>query len=114
MYYIAYGSNLNLELMAQLCPTAKVVSSSVLNGYRLLFRSWPTHAVATIEKRNSGIVPVLVWDIQPADEQALDRYEGWPSFYYKKHIPICVDGKQLEAMVYIMNGDNLFGKCIKK
>ena len=37
-YYIAYGSNLNLEQMARRCPTAKVVGSTTLKNYRLMFR----------------------------------------------------------------------------
>ena len=31
--YLAYGSNLNLEQMANRCPTAKVVGNSKINGY---------------------------------------------------------------------------------
>ena len=37
-YYIAYGSNLNLEQMARRCPTAKVVGSTIFKNYRLVFR----------------------------------------------------------------------------
>ena len=37
-YYIAYGSNLNLEQIARRCPTAKVVGSTTLKNYRLMFR----------------------------------------------------------------------------
>jgi len=109
MYYIAYGSNLNLEQMSYRCPSAKVVGSTIINGYNLLFRGAPAHAVATIEKRYRGIVPALVWDIQPADEQALDRYEGYPSFYRKETLHIYVNGDQLEAMIYVMNTGRSLG-----
>jgi hypothetical protein len=80
MYYIDNGSNLNFEQMSYRCPTAKAVGSAILKGYQLLFRGYPTHAVATIEKQKGCTVPVLVWDIKHSDERALDRYEGWPSF----------------------------------
>ena len=46
---------------------------------------------------------VLVWRIQPKDEAALDRYEGWPHLYRKKTLRITVNGKRVYAMVYIMN-----------
>jgi gamma-glutamylcyclotransferase (GGCT)/AIG2-like uncharacterized protein YtfP len=46
---------------------------------------------------------VLVWDIQPQDEAALDAYEGWPRLYRKETVRIRLDGKQVNAMVYIMS-----------
>ncbi len=96
--YIAYGSNLNLEQMARRCPTAKVVGATVMRNWQLLF--W---GVATIERSKGGIVPVLVWEIQPEDEAALDAYEGWPRLYRKESVRVTLDGKQVRAMVYIMN-----------
>ena len=30
--YIAYGSNINLEQMAQRCPNSKVVSTEMMQG----------------------------------------------------------------------------------
>lgn len=99
--YIAYGSNLNLAQMAGRCPTAEVVGKAVLRGWRLAFRS-----VATIERRIGYTVPVLVWKLQPEDEQSLDRYEGWPNLYYKENLKVTLDGKRRTAMVYIMNGNS--------
>lgn len=98
--YIAYGSNLNLAQMAGRCPTAEVVGKAMLRGWRLAFRS-----VATIERRIGYSVPVLVWKLQPEDEAALDRYEGWPNLYYKDNLKLTLDGKRRTAMVYIMNGN---------
>lgn len=47
-YYIAYGSNLNVRQMKFRCPTAKVVGTSVIKGYELLYKgsktgSYPHH-----------------------------------------------------------------------
>lgn len=108
--YIAYGSNLNLDQMAMRCPTAKVLGSSTLRGYQLLFRGYESGAVATIEKRANGKVPVLVWELETSDEKALDRYEGWPSFYRKEYIKINLNCKWVTAMVYIMNEGRRLGK----
>lgn len=102
-FYIAYGSNLNIEQMAQRCPTAKVVGTTVLKNHRLVFRGGHASAVATVEPHKGGSVPVLVWEITPADEAALDRYEGFPYFYRKETIKIRLDGHPLTAMIYIMN-----------
>lgn len=101
-FYIAYGSNLNLEQMAKRCPTAEVVKATFLHNFRLMFRGKRT-AVATIEKHQGSKVPVLVWQLQPSDEHNLDIYEGFPHLYRKEMIKLTVDGKRVRAMVYIMN-----------
>ena len=98
--YIAYGSNLNLRGMKSRCPTADVVGKATLKDYQLLFRN----GLATVEPKPGAEVPVLVWDIQPGDEQRLDHYEGWPSLYRKENVTVEMDGKPVGAMVYIMNG----------
>ena len=53
--YLAYGSNLNLKQMACRCPTAQVLGSAKLTGYRLFFRGGNGGAVATIERQKGGI-----------------------------------------------------------
>ena len=108
--YIAYGSNLNLEQMANRCPTAKAVGVSKINNYRLVFRGAHAGAVATIEPYKGGSVPVLIWEITPADEAALDRYEGWPYLYRKETLKVRLGGKQVTAMVYIMNEGRPYGQ----
>jgi len=107
--YIAYGSNMNLEQMAHRCKTAKVLGNAKLNGYKLLFRGNDGGAVGTIEKEKGASVPVVVWEIEPADEAALDRYEGYPTFYRKEMVKIRFDGKWQEVMVYIMNAGRPLG-----
>jgi gamma-glutamylcyclotransferase (GGCT)/AIG2-like uncharacterized protein YtfP len=103
IYYLAYGSNLNLEQMANRCPMAKMAGTATLENYQLLFRGGHANAVATIEPKQGGGVPVMLWDITPADEAALDRYEGWPILYRKEKVHVTLNGKQVTAMVYIMN-----------
>ena len=102
--YIAYGSNLNLPQMAFRCPTAKVVGASEIKGYELLFRGGRKGAVATVEPLEGGSVPVLLWKIRRGDEQALDRYEGYPHFYRKEMMEVELNGKTVSGMVYVMNG----------
>lgn len=101
--YLAYGSNLNLSQMANRCPTAKLLGASVLKDYQLLFRGSNGAAVATVEPLKGSSVPVLLWEITPADEAALDRYEGWPFLYRKETFKVKFVRKNIEAMAYIMN-----------
>ena len=107
--YIAYGSNLNLPQMAFRCPTAKVVGTSELKDYELLFRGGRKSSVATVEPLKGSSVPVLLWKLKERDLQALDRYEGYPSFYRKEILPVELKGKTIPAMVYIMNDGHPFG-----
>ena len=102
-FYIAYGSNLNLEQMKHRCPTAEVVGTAVLRNWKLWFRGGNGGAVATVEREQGCEVPVLIWRIQPQDERALDRYEGWPHLYRKETLRLTVNGKRVYAMIYIMN-----------
>lgn len=104
--YIAYGSNMDEEQMRYRCPDAKVVGTGTVEGYGLLFKGGADHAYATIEPEKDSHIPVLVWEISEKDEQRLDRYEGYPTFYYKKDILVEVKGKPKEAMVYIMDERN--------
>lgn len=108
--YLAYGSNLNLVQMADRCPTAKAVGVSELKDYKLIFRGGNGGAVATVEPLKGSTVPVLIWEITKADEKALDRYEGFPYFYRKENVKIKLNGKNIKAMVYIMNEGRPLGQ----
>ena len=114
-YYIAYGSNLNVQQMRWRCPTAKVAGIATLRDWRLLFRGSGSGAYLTIEQELGAETPVGVWRITDADERALDRYEGFPRFYYKRELEIEMqdikNGKRrsVKAMVYIMREDRPIG-----
>ena len=114
-YYIAYGSNLNIEQMKFRCPTAKVAGISEIPDYRLLFKGSQTGAYLTIEPYKGASVPVAVWEVKEDDELSLDRYEGYPRFYYKAEMElsvISIDGsrvKRLPVFVYIMHEDSPVG-----
>ncbi len=102
--YIAYGSNLNIEQMSWRCPTATIWGKGVLRDWTLIFRSMRGSAYATIKKETGSSVPVVIWEIDRRAESALDRYEGYPSFYFKKDIAVTLDsGRIITGMAYIMN-----------
>ena len=46
-YYLAYGSNLNMEQMHYRCPGAVPLGTAELEGYRLLFKGSKTGAYLT-------------------------------------------------------------------
>ena len=114
-YYLAYGSNLNIAQMQFRCPDAVVAGTAMIPDYELLFKGSLTGAYLTIEPKQGSHVPVGVWEVSLADELKLDRYEGFPNFYYKKDIRLPVADirtgktKLHDGFVYIMHEDRKLG-----
>lgn len=114
-YYIAYGSNLNVQQMRMRCPHATILGTAELKGWELLFKGSKTGSYLTIEEREGGRVPVVIWEVMESDEKALDRYEGFPSFYYKKELRLQYKGirtgrrRTVTAFAYIMHEDRPIG-----
>ena len=114
-YYIAYGSNLNVQQMRWRCPGARIIGTAELQDYRLLFKGSKTGSYLTVEPEKGCTVPVAVWEVTEQDELALDRYEGYPSFYYKTEMTLDVKGirtgklRRRRAFVYIMREERPYG-----
>lgn len=101
MKYIAYGSNMVAEQMAFRCPDAKLIGTGWLEQHTLEFY---LHATVEPSASPSDRVPVAIWEISPADERSLDRYEGYPTYYTKEACTVTLaDGSPLEGTAYIMN-----------
>ena len=112
--YFAYGSNINLDQMAQRCPDAQVVGPVTLENYELLFHGNLRGAGADVDVRGGYIhakavenahfvLYFLLWNITPECERSLDYYEGYPHLYGKE--PVTVhghDGQERTVMAYVM------------
>lgn len=114
---LAYGSNLKWERMVQRCPDAEPIGSTVIPGYRLLFKQSLTGAYATIEQDANCCVPALVYKVSQADEARLDQFEGYPRYYYKREFFLPVrklDGrrfrKRKQCMAYILHENRMLGE----
>ena len=117
VYCAAYGSNLSEERMKSRCPGAEVYGTSVIHGYRLLFKRSMTGAYATIEQDANCQIPVVVYKMTAEDEAKLDRHEGFPRYYRKQEflLPIwCLNGKRRKyrrtCIVYIMHEYRVLGE----
>ena len=114
-YYIAYGSTLNVRQMRMRCPSARIIGTSQVPNYELLFKGSKTGSYLTIEPKENSTVPVAVWEVTPRDEAALDRYEGFPTFYYKTEMMLPIKGirsgkiRKRRVFVYIMHEDRSVG-----
>ncbi|MBO5318958.1 MAG: gamma-glutamylcyclotransferase [Ruminococcus sp.] len=114
-YYLAYGSNLNVQQMRYRCPDATIFGTAEIPDYQLLFKGSMTGSYLTIEKKEGSTVPVAVWEVSERDEQNLDVYEGCPNFYYKTEMELPVKimknggTKTVKAFVYIMHEERKLG-----
>lgn len=97
-YYIAYGSNMDVEQMKWRCPNAQVAGLGYAVNWKLEF-----HLHADIVPSQGSKVPVVIWEIDEQDELNLDRYESVPNYYVRKWIDVTtVDGLRVNGLVYIM------------
>jgi hypothetical protein len=117
--YLAYGSNLNVGQMRRRCPDVRIAGTAELSGWRLMFKGSKTGNYLTIERGEGFTVPVAAWAVSEADERSLDRYEGCPSFYYKKELPVTLhearsgETRPAKAFVYIMHEERRLGRPTK-
>lgn len=96
--YFAYGSNLNIEQMKNRCPDSIGISSAVLNGWKLIERTY-----ADIEKCPEGCVNGALYEISENDLAALDHYEGYPEYYTRQEVVVTDNaGIYQKALVYTM------------
>ncbi len=109
-YYLAYGSNLDLDHMKTLCPGAKFIGITKINGYRLAFRGEELRSYLTILEDDNSFIYVGIFQININDEKSLDYYEDYPNLYYKKEIEFNLMGKILKGLVYIMHEVNSFNR----
>ena len=116
-YYLAYGSNLSVSQMLRRCPDAVYVGTAMIRDWRLLFKGSQTGSYLTIEPKKGRSVPVLVWKVSDADEEALDIYEGYPRFYQKYELDVnvksLIDGEPIRtvtAFVYAMDQERPLGR----
>ena len=112
MKYIAYGSNMVESQMAFRCPNARLIGMGYLPKHRLEFY---LHATVEPSRTKGPGVPVAVWEIDEADERSLDRYEGFPRFYYKAELTLPITGirsgkvRTRPVFAYIMHEDRPLG-----
>ena len=105
--YAAYGSNLDPTAMAQRAPTSPVHGTGWLHGWRLTFGgqnfAWEG-ALATVVEDPTSQVFVMLYDVPPWDEAALDEWEGTAlGVYAKMRVRVdTLDGRKL-AWLYVLD-----------
>ena len=98
MKYFAYGMNTNLEEMQKRCPTAVCLGAAQLDHYEFKFC---THA--DIEKSPGSVCHGVLWELTDQDLKALDALEGYPYYYTRFRVTVCIGKRKVKAIVYQMN-----------
>lgn len=100
MLYFGYASNMDETQMAARCPGAKLVDGAVLadHGFVITSKGYANAALSP-----GDAVFGLLWDITPADEKSLDRYEGLRAGLYRKlEVGVTTtSGQTVRAMAYL-------------
>jgi gamma-glutamylcyclotransferase (GGCT)/AIG2-like uncharacterized protein YtfP len=105
--YAAYGSNLDPREMAVRAPTSPAAGTGWLVGWRLTFGgedfAWEG-ALATVVEDATEQVFVMLYDVPPWDEAALDEWEGTAlGVYVKIRVQVeTLDGRKL-AWLYVLD-----------
>jgi hypothetical protein len=98
--YAAYGSNLDPDRMADRAPHSPLYGVGWLVGWRLTFggeeHSWDG-ALTTVVEDEGHQVYVALYDLTPADERALDEWDGAAIGLFRK----------LRVRVHLLEGEVL-------
>lgn len=103
--YFAYGANMDAAAMAERCPSARLIGPAVLDGWRIALEA-AGHAtiVAATAARPPAKVFGVLWSILPADERALDAFEGVADGMYAKsklRVRRLPGGPTMPALAYV-------------
>lgn len=93
--YLAYGSNMIVGQMRRRCPAARQVETLCVPGWRFVINR---RGVATILPDPEARICGLLWQVSPACETALDRYEGIAGGWYRRAEMLAGDAS---ALVYL-------------
>lgn len=106
--YSAYGSNLDPDQMRVRCPHSPSRGCGWLSGWRLTFGAeelgWEG-ALATVVEDPDCSVFVMLYDVSPQDERALDDWEGVDIGLYRKlRVRVSTLDGDVLVWLYVLNG----------
>jgi hypothetical protein len=105
--YAAYGSNLDHERMAVRAPHSPLRGNGWLLGWRLTFGgedvSWEG-ALGTVVEDPGHQVFVALYDLTPADEESVDKWEGVDIGLFRKlKVRVNTLDGDVAAWIYVLD-----------
>lgn len=106
--YAAYGTNLDPGQMSRRCPHSPHRGTGWLQGWRLTFagedRSIAGPLATVVESPGSDVF-VALYDVTPADQVALDEWEGGPLGLHRTlHVQVETLEGPVGAWLYVVDG----------
>lgn len=106
--YAAYGSNMDPRQMQHRCPYSPAAGTGWVVGWRLGFGGedlgWEG-SLATLVEQDGAQTFVALYELTPADERALDAWEGADTDLYSKiRMRVSTLEGDVLAWVYVLNG----------
>ena len=92
IYYFAYGMLTDPRIMSE----AEYVGTAVLRNHQLEFRGYANVIPGP------GNMQGVLWSLDRKKLHELDLTEGYPTLYDRKTVPVFVNGRRFEAMIYTM------------
>lgn len=104
IWYFAYGSNLDQEGMRRRVGQWYELKPALLKGFRLVFDvysgSW-RGGVANVKEAETSVVYGAAYLLEEEQLEKLDKYEGVPHLYHRRKVYVEIEGKPVEAFVYV-------------
>jgi cation transport regulator ChaC len=108
--YFSYGSNMDARRMRARVGDFESRAWAVLENYRIDFAKRatatdvPDAAFATIIADPDARTEGTVYRVTEAQLDAMDRHEGVPEHYQRKHVTLrLTDGRRVESLTYAAN-----------
>lgn len=105
MHYLAYGSNLHPLRLTRRVPGARLVGTTELRGYRLMFQKRSVDGSAKCTLRHTSdqddIAYAAVYSVAENEVLILDAVEGVGSGYDRQHLSVAVGLEPFAVFTYI-------------
>lgn len=100
--YFAYGSNMLPTRLLGRCPYARVVGTGVARAWSLAFSkaSKDGSGKATLVTAPNSAVPGVIFEIDLAEQEQLDRHEG-VGYGYRRDDTFAVEGSSVPTSSYL-------------
>lgn len=109
--YLAYGSNLHPVRLIERVPSAQLVGTTRLDGYRVVFMkrgrdgSSKANLVFTDETHHAAYA--AVYEMAAHEKPLLDAIEGLGAGYEEQTLEVSVNGETLAAYTYVAAATHL-------
>jgi len=98
----AYGTNISQSEMKSHSPSAIFIGYGELLDFKLVFRGFQGHTIATLQKQRGEKLPIAIYDLTPVDRFTMDNFEKFPYAYQKINARAILNGKVIKGFVYTL------------